>query len=280
MSSAPVDDVVSDVVVLAAIDRAERHSGRATRGVPVWAVLEHLDLANRSKRARHVRARLDALETMGSLERSHRHGVPVWVLTSSARRRLSRARRVGRVPELPESPQHRVWREARALAEQRIVAFWMELLDRVEHAHELLDAPTPGPPVLDAPDTVPGPASDAWLEVGEQLQRACRRLASASYCLWEWREPEDARVDVDDFSGPCDRALDPDQRAEQREQQDITVAELAGKAGIGKRRLQRLEAGKLDPDYKLWAALASALNLKTSVLALRAGALEVTDGPP
>src|SRR5271165_6012737 len=104
MSSVAVD-VVSDVLVLAAIDRAERHSGKDARGVPVWAVLKHLDVASRSKRAREVRVRLEALETRGSLERARRHGVPVWVLTSGGRRRLSRARRAGRVPVLPESPQ-------------------------------------------------------------------------------------------------------------------------------------------------------------------------------
>jgi ribosome-binding protein aMBF1 (putative translation factor) len=232
----------------------------------------------------------------------------MWVLTSRGRRRLSRARRAGTVPKLPESPQHRAWREARGLAEQRIVSFWMELLDRVEHVQELLDVPPPGPPVLDAPDAVPGPASDEWLEVGEQLQRACRRLASASYCLWEWREPDDARADIDDLSGPCDTAVAPDQHAErrarrrgrrnpllwdarpslvfigqaireQREQQDITVGELAAKAGVSRRRLQRLEAGQVDPDYELWDALASALHVKTSALAVRARELERTEGP-
>ena len=47
MSSIPIY-AVPDVLVLAAIDRAERHSGRDTRGVPVWAVLKHLDIANRT----------------------------------------------------------------------------------------------------------------------------------------------------------------------------------------------------------------------------------------
>jgi DNA-binding XRE family transcriptional regulator len=229
-------------------------------------------------------------------------------LMSRGRGRLLRARRAGRVAELPESPQHRVWREARGLAEQRIVEFWMELLEAVEHAQELLDVPRPGPPVLDAADAVPGPGSDEWLEIGERMRQGCRRLASASYCLWEWREPEDARADVDDFSGPCDGALDPRERAarvarrrgrrntrlwdacpslvfigqairEARERQDITVGELASKAGISRRRLQRLEAGRVDPDYELWAALAGALGVKPSLLAVRAGELERTEGP-
>jgi DNA-binding XRE family transcriptional regulator len=307
MSSTRVD-VVSDVLVLAAIDRAECHSGRDARGVPIWAVLGHLDTATRTKRAREVRDRLEALEVAGALECGRRHGVPVWVLTGRGRRRLSRARRAGRLPVLPESPQHRAWRLARGLAEQRIGEFRLGILEAAEHAQELLDVPASGLPVLDAPGAVPGSCSDEWLEVGEQLQRACRRLASASYCLWEWREPDDARADIDDLSGPCDGAFDAERRAErrarrwgrrntllwdarpalvflgraireQREQQDIMVAELAGKAGISKRRLQRLEAGKVDPDFELWAGLAAALNVKPSALAVRAGELEATEGP-
>jgi DNA-binding XRE family transcriptional regulator len=307
MSSVAVGEV-SDVLVLAAIDRAERHSGRDARGVPVWAVLGHLDVASRTKRARVVRDRLDALVAAGSLERGRRHGVPVWVLTGRGRGRLSRARRAGRVPVLPESPQHRAWREARGLAEQRIDEFRLGVLEAVEHAQELLDVPTPGHPVLDAPDAVPGPCSDEWLEIGEQLQGACRRLASANYCLWEWPEPDDARADIDDLGGPCDGAFDAERRAErrarrqgrrnallwdarpalvflgraireQREQQDITMAELASKAGISKRRLQRLEAGLVDPEFELWAALAAALDVKPSALAVRAGELEATEGP-
>jgi DNA-binding XRE family transcriptional regulator len=308
MSSARVD-AVSDVLVLAAIDRAERHSGRDARGVPVWAVLGHLDVASRSKRARVVRGRLDALEAAGALERGRRHGVAVWVLTGRGRRRLSRARRAGRVPVLPESPQHRVWREARGQAGQRIEGFWIAVVDAVEHADELLAAPVTPPPGLKGPGGVPGPpGSDEWLQVGEDLQRACRRLASASYCLWEWPEPDDARADIDDLSGSCDRAFDPERRAERRarrrgrrnmllwdaspslvfigqairearERQDLTVAELAGKAGVSKRRLQRLEAGQVDPDFELWAALAAALSVEPSAFAVRARELERMEGP-
>jgi DNA-binding XRE family transcriptional regulator len=301
---------VSDVLVLAAIDRAERHSGRGrdTQAVPVWSVLKHLDVASRTKRAREVRVRLDGLVVAGSLECGRRHGVPVWALTSRGRRRLSRARRAGRVPVLPESPQHRAWREARGLAGQRIGEFRLGVMEAVEHAQELLDVPTPGAPVLEGPDVARGPGSDEWFELGEELRRACRRLGSASYCLWEWREPEDARADVDDYSGRCDRALAPKERAErrarrpgrrntslwdappalvffgqavreQRERQQVTVEELAGKAGISKRRLERLEAGRVDPEWELWLALAEALHVRASSFAERARELERTEGP-
>jgi transcriptional regulator with XRE-family HTH domain len=61
---------------------------------------------------------------------------------------------------------------------------------------------------------------------------------------------------------------------EQREQQEITVDELAGKTGVGKRRIERLEAGKLDPDFELLDAVACALSVRLSALEFRARALE------
>jgi transcriptional regulator with XRE-family HTH domain len=66
---------------------------------------------------------------------------------------------------------------------------------------------------------------------------------------------------------------------QQREQQGITAGELAGKAGVGKRRLQRLEAGKLDPDFELMAKLADALNTRPSTFVIRAEALKAKGGP-
>jgi ribosome-binding protein aMBF1 (putative translation factor) len=307
MSNTPADEV-TDMLVLAAVDRAERHGDRATRAVPIWEVLGHLGVAVRTRRARHVRVSLEALEASGSLELSRRHGVPVWVLTRSGRRRLSRARRAGRVPVLPESPQHRKWREARRLAEQRIEEFRAELGDAVEHTQELLDAPVLAAPVDGDVDLALGVTSDVWFEVGDRLHRGCRRLGSASYCLWEWREPDDARPDTDDLSDPCDRAFDARRRAlrrarrsgrrntrlwdsrpelvllgqairEVREEQEMSAGALAGKAGIAERRMARLEAGKLDPDYDLMLRLADALSVESSTFVLRAEALDTKDEP-
>jgi ribosome-binding protein aMBF1 (putative translation factor) len=304
MSNTPADEV-PDVLVLAAIDRAERHGGRATKGVPVWEVLAHLDVVRRTRRARHVRELVQALVVSGSLQRSRRRGVPVWALTSGGRRRLSRARRANRVPVLPESPQHRRWREAHTLAEQRIEGFCFELRDAVEHAQKLLDALAPGPSA-DGPGVGSGLSSDVWFELAEQLQRAGRRLGSASYCLWEWREPDDAQADVDDLSAPYDKAFDPRRREvrrarrggrrntllwdsgpelvflgqairEAREEHELSVDELAAKAGIPARRLARLEAGQLDPGYDLLLKLADALSTTPSTFAARAQAHETKE---
>lgn len=157
---------IPDVTVLAAIDRAERHRGRP--GVPVWLVYEHLGIPRRSRR---VRAQLQALVQDGVIEQRRAHGVDIWALVPSGRRRLQGAGRV----DLPESPQHRAWRNARTLAAQEIERFRATMRDAVTEASALLS------------DT---PGSDAWFELAERLQRAARRLGSATYCLHEWMEPD------------------------------------------------------------------------------------------
>jgi hypothetical protein len=113
----------SDELVLAAIERAALHDPRRMPAVPVWSILEHLALARRSGGARHVSTRLEAMETVGWLDRSRRHGVPTWALTDAGARRLREARRKGNVPALPESPQHRTWRLARVTAGQELERF-------------------------------------------------------------------------------------------------------------------------------------------------------------
>jgi ribosome-binding protein aMBF1 (putative translation factor) len=310
MSNTRVDDVVPDVLVLAAVDRAERHRGIKVDppGVPVWGVFGHLDVAARSRRARQVRARLDKLEAAGSLERSRRHGVAVWSVTRAGRRRLSRARRAGRLPVLPESPQHRAWREARELADERIDGFRLDVLEELERARELLNAHIAAAEGRVAPEVAGESVSDAWFEVADRLQHACRRLGSASYCLEKWREPDDARADIDDHRDPCDPVFDGRQRdgrfarrqgrrntglwdrdaelvllgqaiREMREEQDLSPAELAGKAGIRERRLTRVEAGAVDPEYELLVKLTRALNVESHVLMNRVEALEQADRP-
>jgi hypothetical protein len=179
--------VIPDELVLAAIERAKRHDGRDSPEVPTWAIYEHLGLAKRSGAARRVHARLSVLQEAGWLAPARRSGVPMWVLTSAGRRRLQRAKRAGNVA-LPESPQHREWREARAMAGREIERFRHELREFLQQALLLLDT---DPPV----------DSDAWFQLGESLRARCRRLGSAVHCLWEWAEPDDAHADIDSNQG-------------------------------------------------------------------------------
>jgi hypothetical protein len=192
-----------DELVLAALERAGRHQAHDMPAVPVWAILDHLAVAPHSALARHVRSRLSAMQSAGWLERSRRHGVPTWALTAAGHRRLRLAQRASELPPLPEAPQHRAWRHARTLAAHEIVRFREALRERLEHAALALDAE---PPLH----------SDAWLELAEDLQRGCRRLASASHCLHEWSEPDDARADLDEHTEPGDEQLDAAERALRR----------------------------------------------------------------
>ncbi len=276
---------ITEVLTLAAVDRAVRHDRMGTpRGVPVWVLYEHLGITSRSRAGRCLRAQLATLDGL-SLTRGKRHGVETWELTRAGKRRLSRRRAKGELPELPESPQHRAWRDARALAEQRLEGFWTALLDDVERTHDLLRCPC-----------VPGrPDSDVWFELAERLHQECRRLASATYCLSEWREPDDARADADHYTDPGDGALDPRERARrrarragrrntrlwdsdpdlvylgrairvERQRLGLSEAEFAKKVGVGKRLIVRLEEGAAQPHFELLMALAHALSIKPSAL--------------
>jgi hypothetical protein len=184
----------SDELVLAAIERAALHDPRQAAAMPVWTILEHLGLSRRSGGARHVGARLEAMEAAGWLDRSRRHGVPTWALTDAGARRLREARGDGGLPALPESPQHRAWRLARVAAGQELERFRAGLHERLGEATGLLDADPP-------------PHSDVWLELADELQRACRRVGSAGYCLYEWQEPDDDLRDVDERVDPADATL-------------------------------------------------------------------------
>ncbi len=193
----------SDELVLAAVERAARHQARDTPAVPVWAIVEHLAIRRRSAAARHVRERLLAMCEAGLLERGQRHSVPTWSLTGAGTARLRAARSASTLPPLPESPQHRDWRNAHTAAVLEIARFRDSVRERLTRTAQLLDAEPP-------------PDSDVWLELAEELQRGCRRLASATHCLHEWAEPDDGRADVDDRSESTDAVLDSRERARRR----------------------------------------------------------------
>jgi hypothetical protein len=197
--SSPADGV-PDELVLAAIERAERHRARDHPGVPFTAAVEHLGLPPRAWTTRRLRPQFEALEKIGVLERSRRHGLVMWRLTRRGRQRLSKARRARWLPPLPESPQHTAWREAHANAGERVG----ELRNGLRSA--LNDT-------VAALDTERRTDSDTWFELGERLQRACWRIGSATHCLHEWAEPTDDRADVDYRRAPADRNLSPAERA-------------------------------------------------------------------
>ena len=183
---------VPDDMLLAAVERAERHRDRV--GVPVWLIFEHLAIPRRS---RLVRVQIQALVDARALTQTRVHGVVMWAMTPQGQRRLERAERV----ELPEAPQHLAWRNARALAQEEINRFRGALRSVIEEATTLLDG---------------GGPSDRWFDLAERLRLSARRLGSATYCLVEWVEPNDEVADIDHHVDPGDGLLEPEELERRR----------------------------------------------------------------
>ena len=135
----PFAHPVSDALVLAAADRAERHQPRSEPGVMLGDVFAHMGFVYNGAATRQLRPSLDALLSAGALEQTGRHGVKLWVLTSAGRRQLAQARRKDEAVELPESPQHRKWRHSRATAAERIDDYRDELRALLDETVALFD---------------------------------------------------------------------------------------------------------------------------------------------
>jgi hypothetical protein len=186
---------ITDLLVLSALDRGERHRTKEAPGVPIWTILDHLDTAKGTKRAREIRTVLEELVSSGAARHARRRSTTFWVLTPKGAGRLRGARRAGKAPVLPESPQHRLWREAQAIAEEEMDALRQSLTERLDHGLQLLGEP--GAEVC----------SDAWFVLGDELERAAWIFGSASYCLREWAEPDESRPDRDSRCDPGDEHL-------------------------------------------------------------------------
>jgi DNA-binding transcriptional regulator PaaX len=171
---------VSDVVVLAAVDRAERHD--QTEGITWRRLLAHLDFVHTGWTTRSLSPQVDALTKAGSLKRGRRSSSDTWGLTSKGRRRLAQARRAGEV-NLPEAPQHQQWRLAHAEAANLIEDFRERLRCTLDEAGKLLDSGRGD--------------SDAWFAIAKRLEVHATQVARATYRLVEWAEPDDADADID-----------------------------------------------------------------------------------
>jgi hypothetical protein len=169
-----------DALILAALKRAELHSGRDQDGAHYSSVVAHLGLKMGSSTGHKLRPRFREMEAAGLIRGFKRHGSVVHTATRKGERVLKAAGEVS----LPESPQHRNWREAREAAGERIGSFRDALRALLDEGATLL--------ADEATD------SEAWVVFGEKVGKACKRLASATYCLREWVEPDDATADIED----------------------------------------------------------------------------------
>ncbi len=179
-------ELPSNDLILAAIERAVCHRGREEPDVALRIIKQHLGVEHNGWTTQQLRPKLEAHEAAELIEQSRRRSNAVWGLTDRGSRRLDAIR--GGLT-LPEAPQHRYWREARAAAGERIGGFRENLRGELDEAMSLLDADDPIP-------------SATWFELSKRLQRATWLLASATYCLHEWTEPDDATADTADTDEP------------------------------------------------------------------------------
>ncbi|HVY78870.1 MAG TPA: hypothetical protein VG898_10220 [Solirubrobacterales bacterium] len=182
---------VPDVLILAAVERAMRHG---TDAVWIPKVIEHLGFRYSRYNSRRVRRDLEHLAAPQNkcVARSERHGRDYWTLTETGKTFLKSQRDQGKVGELPESPQHREWRQSRYAAAAQMDEFRALLDAAVEAAEDARLAPT-------------SPPSADWFELGQRLGAAFWLVGSATYSRDEWPEPDDARLDSDPDPGPPGR---------------------------------------------------------------------------
>jgi hypothetical protein len=173
-------------LMLAAIDRAIRQSRRPVSDTSAGEIASHLSLNRRSGAWREARRRLQELEQTGHVEQRRRHGLGVWALTSSGRRRLASAAATDQAPVLPESPQHARWRDARRLASQEQHRSRTELSSVLGDATRMLE------------DRDVGSAS--WFALAARLGPGAERVAAITFCLTEWPEPDETGPDTSDGS--------------------------------------------------------------------------------
>jgi hypothetical protein len=191
--SAPV--LAPELMLLAAIERAECQVvlPGERKGARRKEVVEHLGLEWHSGNARRLKGQLEALEADGCVEIErkipHRSNI---ALTLRGHDRLQLARRQ-KVPEampeaLPESPQHREWREARAVAEEGEDEIRSLATDVVQEAQTALLKPA-------------ADSADELMAIGDRLHRVFWRFASVVYVRQEWVEPDERSRDEDPGKG-------------------------------------------------------------------------------
>jgi DNA-binding MarR family transcriptional regulator len=179
--SQPPSETISEIVVLAAIDRAECHNEKAS--APWSEVVEHLGITRSAATTRRLRPLVDRLVATGAAKRSVLYGIDVCSVTPKGRRQLSRARKAQRFPKLPESPQHRQWRRERANAASEIDNLRQQVGHALEQARALLIAESS--------------KAESWHALATCLHHECTHMARAIYALYEWAEPGDEYSDSD-----------------------------------------------------------------------------------
>jgi hypothetical protein len=190
-----VSPLAPELMLLAAIERAEVQAPRpgGDKGTRRADIVAHLGLGWHSGTAKRLKAQLGPMEAAGWVELGEKPPErSVVALTPRGLDRLLLARRK-KVPEampeaLPESPQHRIWREAHEAAGAEIDGFRGQTTAAVQDAETALVDPG-------------GASAEELMRIGDRLRREFWRLASATYCREEWPEPDDRQCDRGDLEG-------------------------------------------------------------------------------
>jgi len=183
------DALPQDELLLAAIDRADRHQAPSHRpGIPLSIIKQHAGIPHTGWSTLQLRPQLERLEAAKLILRSKHHGNPLWTLTAAGERQLAAVRAAGTLQPLPESPQHRRWREAQQAARLEIDQLRTDLGLLLNEA-------------MDVFHESPQASSEVWLDLARRLANACSWLGSATYCLHEWPEPNDSTADLA-YGGP------------------------------------------------------------------------------
>jgi hypothetical protein len=180
---------VSDERLLLAIGRARDHADPGDeRRVHRKRIAEHLGFAHSSTTTKLLQPQLEAMEGEGLLEAVRSRGADYWRLTPKGSRRVGSLRKSKRSESLPESPQHREWRQAKEVAQAQLPEIMEDLHADLERGLELGNS--------SFHRFAGGDVSLSDLRrLGVRLKTDFSLFATGLYCLFEWSEPSDAKRD-------------------------------------------------------------------------------------
>lgn len=176
---------ISEAEVLAAVARAERQEARVT----LREISNHLGWRYNGGATIRLRPRLHALAASGLLDATNpprrKIRTKQWSTTVTGRRRLASADKV----DLPESPQHRRWRQDRDVAAWALDGIFEEGRTLVDEVYDLFWMSRVHTSLT----------SREILDLAQRFDRTMKAFATATQMCDEWPEPGD---ETDDKHAP------------------------------------------------------------------------------
>jgi hypothetical protein len=170
--------------VLAALARAELHA--ATWKPYLSDIAHHLGWRSSGGTARRLRQHLGRLTSEGLATTEepppHRTHTQRWATTPAGRRRLASAGPI----DLPESPQHRRWRQDRDVAAWALGAVREDIWVVIEEVYDLLSS---------REEVRPFHSDDFVYGLVRRFEQAFRAYGLAFRMCEQWPEPSDLAAD-------------------------------------------------------------------------------------